>query len=102
MVDRAPGYDIYNKKDTPHVTKKEAKLDCADYPNHGIKFKTEYRNECRNIYKTKCQLQYVEGHQCSTSVPCMKNQSTGHKGKCAMRYKFECKQENQINVRGNI
>ena len=104
LVDRAPGYDIYTKKEAPHFTQKEGKEECQNYSDNEIKFETEYRNDCRSIYKTKCKIEYIEGHQCNPNytIPCERSQRSGHKGKCAMRYKFECKQQNQVKYKGKI
>ena len=56
LVDRAPGYDVYNFKDGDREGKRDSQcLEVAE-----SQFETVYKNSCNIIFEKSCKIEYVQ------------------------------------------
>ena len=85
LVDRAPGYDVYNFKDGD----REGKLDSQCSEVAESQFETVYKNSCNIIFEKSCKIEYVQS-------------DPGRKimGKCALKYETKCSTFERTHQKG--
>ena len=72
LVDRAPGYDVYNFKDGDHEGIRNSQ--CSE-----SQFETVYKDLCNIVFEKSCKIEYVQNDPGREVM-----------GKCALKYETKC------------